>query len=329
MAGLLLEAKDYTQKKEVERFIEKMVKEEHLSRWELRKFFMDVTLQRRSLGIFNPKYRQNSSRKGNKTVPKEGSWTRYVRNLLSEEKVKLGVEFMHQHRQIFHKVYQQYGVPPEYLTAIIGIESRYGAKRGEYPVFDVLTTLAFEPNRRSAFFKRELIAFLRLAKQEKFNPKKVKGSYAGAIGLGQFMPSSYKHFAVDFDGDGRRSMQTVADAIASIANYFKKNGWRQWEPVAERVNYQGTRYREKKTGYRYKYPQSQLKGLKVRYAWNYKKPVHLIKLERTNYDELWFGATNFYVITRYNHSDYYAMAVHQLAQRIKRRYKQKYGEILR
>lgn len=143
------------------------------------------------------------------------------------------------------------------------------------------------------------------------------------------MPSSFRHFAVDFDGDGKKSMQSVPDAIAGVANYFKKNGWRQWEPVAERVDFNGTRYQGKKTGFQYKYPQSQLKGLKVRYNWNYKQPVHLIKLDRYRYDELWYGGTNFYVITRYNHSDYYAMVVHQLAQRIKRMYKREHGVILR
>ncbi len=329
LLGITLEAKDYSQKKEVKVFIEMMVKDHKLSRWSLNKYFSKVTLQKRALGIFNPKYRKKTKATKGKSYPKYGSWTRYEKNLLSEKKVKLGVDFLHKHRKIFQRAYKQYGVPPEYVTAIIGVESRYGIKRGDYPVFDVLTTLAFEPNRRSAFFKKELKKFLILSKTEKFNPKNVKGSYAGAIGLGQFMPSSFEHFAVDFDGDGRRSMQTTADAIAGISNYFKKNGWRKWEPVAERVNFKGTRYKGKKTGYEHKYPQSKLKGLKVCYDWNYKEPVRLIKLERYRYDELWYGATNFYVITRYNHSDYYAMVVHQLAQRVKRMYKKEHGVVLR
>jgi len=206
--SITLYSKDYSKEKEVQIFIEKMVKEHGFSRWKLNKFFSNVTFQKRSLGIYNPKYREKPKvTKGSKKIfPKHGSWTRYEKNLFSEKKIDLGINFMYQHKNIFRKVYEKYGVPPEYVTAIIGVESRYGVKRGDYPTFDVLTTLAFEESRRSSYFKGELENFLILAKNNHFNPLKIKGSYAGAIGLGQFMPSSYKHYAVDYDGDGRRSM---------------------------------------------------------------------------------------------------------------------------
>ena len=329
LLSIAIEAKDYSKNSEVKLFIAKMVKKHHFSSWRLNTLFKNVTFQKRSLGIFNPKYRKKVTVGKKKVYAKYGSWTRYEKNLFSVEKVNLGISFLHQHKNIFQKVYKEYGVPPEYLVAIIGIESRYGVKRGSYPTFDVLVTLAFEKNRRSSYFKKELERFLTLSKKEKFDPKKVKGSYAGAIGLGQFMPSSYEHYAVDYNGDGRRSMQQIPDAIAGIANYLQKNGWRKWEPVAEAVAFKGVRYTDKKTGYLYQYPQSHLKGLKTKYPWSYKEPVYLLKLERYRYDELWFGATNFYVITRYNHSTYYAMAVHQLAQKIKRGYKKRYGKVLR
>ncbi|SFV62744.1 Membrane-bound lytic murein transglycosylase B precursor [hydrothermal vent metagenome] len=190
--------------------------------------------------------------------------------------------------------------------------------------------MAFEPNRRSKYFRYELKHLLLLSKKEKFNPKNVKSSYAGAIGLGQFMPSSYDLFAVDFNKDGRRSIQTTSDAIASIANYFKKNGWRKGEVVATRVSYKGDRYNKRKTGYKHKYSRNSLVGITpYNKLWSYNGKVRLIKLDRKNYDELWYGAKNFYVITRYNHSSYYAMAVHQLAQKIKNSYKHTYGNILR
>ena len=331
LLSVTLYSKDYSKQKEVKVFIEKMVKEHGFSRWKLNKFFSNVTFQKRSLGIYNPKYREKPKVvKGPKKIfPKHGSWTRYEKNLFSEKKIDLGIDFMYQHKKVFRKVYEKYGVPPEYVAAIIGVESRYGIKRGDYPTFDVLTTLAFEENRRSRYFKGELENFLILAKNNHFNPLKVKGSYAGAIGLGQFMPSSYKHYAVDYDGDGQRSMQQVPDAIAGVANYLKKNGWQKWEPVAERVSFKGERYHGKKTGYQYRYPQSELKALKTIYKWSYKQPVHLLKLDRYRFDELWFGARNFYVITRYNHSVHYAMAVHLLAQKIKRGYKKKYAKVLR
>jgi membrane-bound lytic murein transglycosylase B len=325
------QAKDYTVKKEVKQFINKMVTKHHFQKGYLNTLFKNIVFQKSALGIFNPKYRTKNKKKHYpKNAHLHGSWTRYQKNIFTKAKIALGVKYMRKHQKIFKKSYKKYGVPPEYVAAIIGVESRYGVKLGEYLILDTLTTLAFEKNRRSHYFLSELEKFLLLSKSEKFNPRQIKGSYAGAIGLGQFMPSSYKAFAVDFNKDGKKDMHNSADAIASIANYLHKNGWRQWEPVAERVNFKGDRYHGKKTGYNTLYPQSTLKELKIVYGkWSYKGSVRLIKLDRYRYDELWFGAENFYVITRYNHSAYYAMAVHQLAQQLKREYKRKHGAILR
>ena len=330
LLSMTVEAKDYTQKRAVRSFINMMVKKHHFKKSYLNRLFKRVTFQKRALAIFNPKYRKNPKKNSKKKrYPKHGSWDRYEKILLGDTRVKKGVQYMHDYRTIFRKVYKKYGVPPEYITAIIGIESYYGHNRGKFPAFDTLVTLAFEKNRRSRYFKYELKKFLLLSKKQKFNPKDVKSSYAGAIGLGQFMPSSYA-YAVDFNKDGKRSMQTTSDAIAGIANYFKKNGWRRGEPVATRVSYKGNRFNRRKTGYLYKYSRASLKGIKPKYGkWSYNGKVRLIKLDRYHYDELWYGAKNFYVITRYNNSSYYAMAVHQLAQKIKRAYKKKYGGYLR
>jgi len=180
--------------------------------------------------MFNPKYRKKP-KKPPKHYPKHGSWDRYEKIMLGKTRVKKGVQYMRDYRSIFKKIYKRYGVPPEYITAIIGIESYYGYNRGKFPAFDTLTTLAFEPNRRSKYFKYELKNLLLLSKKERFNPKNVKSSFAGAIGLGQFMPSSYDAFAVDFNRDGRRSLQTTSDAIASIANYFKKMDGEKENPL--------------------------------------------------------------------------------------------------
>jgi membrane-bound lytic murein transglycosylase B len=325
----MLEAKDYNNKREVKNFINMMVKKHHFKKSKLQKLFRNVRFQQGALGMFNPKYRKKP-KKAPKHYPKHGSWDRYEKTMLGTNRIKKGVQYMRDYRSIFRDVYKQYGVPPEYITAIIGIESYYGHNRGKFPAFDTLTTLAFEPNRRSKYFKYELKNLLLLSKKERFNPKNVKSSYAGAIGLGQFMPSSYDAFAVDFNKDGRRSLQATSDAIASIANYFKKNGWRKGEPVATRVSYKGNRYNKRKTGYKYKYSRSNLIGITPKYgSWSYNGKVRLLKLDRYSYDELWYGAKNFYVITRYNHSSYYAMAVYQLAQKIKQSYKRIYGYTLR
>ena len=324
-----VDAKNYNKKHEVKTFINMMVKKHHFKKSKLQKLFKNVKFQRGALGMFNPKYRR-PAKHPTKHYPKHGSWDRQEKILLGNTRVKKGVKYMHDYRSIFKKVYKKYGVPPEYITAIIGIESYYGYNRGKFPAFDVLTTLAFEPNRRKKYFKYELKNFLLLSKKERFNPKNVKSSFAGAIGLGQFMPSSYDAFAVDFNKDGRRSLQTTSDAIASVANYFKKNGWRKGETVATRVSYIGNRFYAKKTGYKHSYYRKNLANITPKYgSWSYNGKVRLIKLNRYKYDELWYGAKNFYVITRYNHSSYYAMAVHQLAQKIKHSYKKTYGKNLR
>ncbi len=211
---------------------------------------------------------------------------------------------------------KKYTVPKEYIAAIIGIESAYGKNVGKYPVFDTLSTLAFEKNRRNRFFQKELMKFMQLSKTEKFNPQNVYGSYAGAIGLGQFMPSNYEAYGVDYNSDGKITLQRAEDAIASIANYMKLNGWRKGEPVATRVGYEGMRFKAYETGYRKTYHRAQLKGIRPKEKWDYSDKVRLIKLNKEKYDELWYGAKNFFVITRYNHSAYYAMSVHQLATKI-------------
>jgi len=316
-----LGAKDYTKNANVQKFITTLVKEYAMDKTYLERLFSDVKEYKTPLRIFRPKVKKKRTpaeqKRLNKLYPKYGAWDRYSKLKLNPSRVKQGVSFIKKYQDIFDAVEKKYGVPKEYVAAIIGVETVYGGNVGKYQVFDNLVTLAFEKNRRNKFFKNQLKKFLRLSQTEKFNPKAVKGSYAGAIGLGQFMPSNYAAYGVDFNGDGRITLQKAGDAIASVANYFKKNGWRVGEPVATRVRYKGNRFYRLKTGYKKTYSRRYLKGITPKEKWNYKGKVRLIKLNRKSCDELWYGAKNFFVITRYNHSAYYAMAVHQLAQKIK------------
>ena len=326
MITLILSAKDYTKNPATRAFINKLVKKYHYKRADLHTLFAKVKVQKTALRAFTPR-KQQKRRKDTRTEAqkakarelyrKYGPWERYSRLILHPSRVKKGVAFVKKYQDTFNKVEKKYGVPKEYIAAIIGVESNYGKNVGKYPVFDTLTTLAFEKNRRNKFFKKELMHFIHLCKKQKINPKNVYGSYAGAIGLGQFMPSNYEAYGVDFNGDGRVTLQRKQDAIASVANYFKKNGWRSGEPVATRVSYEGKRFRRYKTGYKKTYERKYLKGIAPKSWWDYNGKVRLIKLEKKKYDELWYGAKNFFVITRYNHSSYYAMAVHQLAEKIK------------
>ncbi len=314
--SLMLQAKDYTRYPATQQFIDTMVLEDNFKFTYLERLFKNVTPQKIPLRFFTPR-KTKPSKALQKKYPLHGSWDRYIKAKLTPTRIRDGIAFVKKYRTILTRVERKYGVPKEYIAAIIGIESAYGKNTGKFPVFDTLTTLAFEPNRRNKFFKKELREFIQLCYENNIDPKKVKGSFAGAIGLGQFMPSNYEAYGVDFNNDGKVSMLHPADAIASIANYLAKNGWRRGEPVATRVSYPGTRFRAYKTGYNRTYFRHQLKNIKPKKPWPYHKKVRLIKLDRTHYDELWYGAKNFYVITRYNHSAYYAMSVHQLACRIR------------
>ena len=316
-----LHAKDYRNNSEVKRFITMLVKEYAMDKHYLGKLFSNVQQYKTPLRIYRPKKKKKRTAEQiarlKKLYPKHGAWDRYSRLKINPSRVKQGVAFIKKHQYIFDEVEKRYGVPKEYVAAIIGIETVYGGNVGKYPVFDNLVALAFEKNRRNKFFRKQLKKFLRLSQKQKFHPKGVKGSYAGAIGLGQFMPSNYEAYGVDFNGDGRITLQRPDDAIASIANYFKKNGWRTGEPVATRVSYEGDRFYGLKTGYKTTYNRRDLVGINPKEKWDYDAKVRLIKLNKKEYDELWYGAKNFFVITRYNHSAYYAMSVHQLACKIR------------
>ena len=312
-----LQAKDYRSNHDTQAFIMMMAKEHNFKPDYLDKLFSNVQKQDTPLAIITRKPSKKPSKALKKLYPVHGAWDRYKRFKVNPLRIKQGKAFLKKYKTAFKKAEEKYGVPAEYIAAIIGIETVYGGNVGKYPVFDTLTTLAFEKNRRNKFFKNQLKKFIILSYANKFNPKNVKGSYAGAIGLCQFMPSNYEPYGVDLNGDGRVTLQNPIDAIGSVANYLKQNGWRKGEPVATRVSYRGNRFKKYKTGYNTKYNRASLVGIAPKKKWVYHDKVRLIKLSRAEYDELWYGAKNFYVITRYNHSAYYAMAVHQLAQGIR------------
>jgi membrane-bound lytic murein transglycosylase B len=304
--SVLLQAKDYTKKPDVRRFIHEVSREYHIDRHTLKALFSHVR-----------EPRPVPPRKGHYAPPpKHGSWDRYSRFKVTSQRAKEGAAYILKHRKVFADAQKRYGIPQVYLAAIIGIETHYGRNVGKFHVFDRLAYLAFGRHRHRRFYRGELKHFLHLCKRQKINPRNVKGSSSGAIGLCQFIPSNYEAYGVDYNKDGRITLQRTGDAVMSVANYFSHNRWQKGEPVAVRVHYKGNRFYGLKTGYKHWYNRRDLKGIAPVVPWDYHKKVCLIKLDRKRYDELWYGAKNFFVITRYNHSSYYAMAVHQLAMRI-------------
>lgn len=247
-------------------------------------------------------------------------WYQYKKNFVTAEHARKGGEYWRKHAPIVDKAAATYGVPAEIILAIIGVETQYGRNNGRYAVLDALTTLTLKYPSRADFFRRELEEFLLLARDLNADPLAFKGSYAGAIGIGQFMPSSYRAYAVDFDDDGRRDLiKSHADAIGSVANYFQKHGWQTGAPViaGARVGsnmYEPLNMQDLET----KFTGQQLAryGIVPLAEIDGGSTVNIIKLQEENGVSYSLGYRNFYVITRYNRSQNYAMAVWQLSLEI-------------
>lgn len=254
--------------------------------------------------------------------PAEGKdWYEYRPIFIQQDRIKKGVEFYKKHQALLERAEKKYQVPAEIITAIIGVETKYGRIQGSYPVIDAISTLAFYYPKRASFFAGELEEYFVLAREQGWALDKPKGSYAGAMGMGQFIPTSYRHYAVDFDGDGKINLfDNTADAIGSVANYFSEHGWRLGEPVAQFVDVDDKlANRFKNDSLKPKFTVGEIKqaGLEYSGAANDSDIAGIYHYKQPNRYDYWLGFHNFYVITRYNRSTLYAMAVHQLSKEIK------------
>ena len=250
-------------------------------------------------------------------------WHEYRAILVTEERIRRGATFASEHGEVLEAASAEYGIPASVLTAVLGVESRYGEHTGEHRVLDALATLAFSDHRRAPFFRDELATFLVLGAEGHWDPERLKGSYAGAFGKPQFIPSSFEAYAVDHTGDGSRDLvHSLGDALGSAANYLERHGWRDGAPVAQRVSAEGDDWRAALS--RTDAPVEPVRtaaelrelGVDVPAEVADRREVALIELDGGDEAELWLTFNNFYVLTRYNHSALYAMAVHQLAQAI-------------
>lgn len=254
------------------------------------------------------------------TRPAEAKpWHEYRRIFLDQARIDAGIEFWRANHALVDQVSNRFGVAAPFVLAITGVETRYGMVTGSYRVLDALVTLGFYYPKRADFFAGELAEFFRLSQDENLPLTEVKGSYAGAMGLGQFIPSSYRAYAVDFDGSGSRDLwQSLPDALGSVANYLDVHGWISGQPTVLPVTGMA---RAPEGDFPLK-PADTLAGLRARgiefddAGLPPETPATLIELEGENGPEYWIGLNNFYVITRYNRSPLYAMAVTQLADEI-------------
>lgn len=244
-----------------------------------------------------------------------GAWLRYRKKFITPDNVQNGVIFWNQYEDALNRAWQVYGVPPEIIVGIIGVETRWGRVMGKTRILDALATLSFNYSRRAEYFSGELETFLLMARDEQDDPLNLKGSFAGAMGYGQFMPSSYKQYAVDFSGDGHINLWDPVDAIGSVANYFKAHGWVKGDQVAVMANGQAPGL---PNGFKTRYSISQLAaaGLTPQQPLGNHQQASLLRLDVGTGYQYWYGLPNFYTITRYNHSTHYAMAVWQLGQAV-------------
>lgn len=293
---------DFVNRPDVQAFMREMIKKHHFKKAELITWFNAVKIRPQVI-------------KKVKAPMEQKPWYLYQMLFITESRIREGVEFWDKYADTLAKAEKIYGVPADIIVATIGVETKYGRHTGEYPVIDALTNIAFSDSPRAPFFRSELIEFLLLAREQHRSPLKIMGSYAGAIGQPQFMPSSYRHYAVDFSGDHRIDLShNESDVIGSIANYYQKHGWKKNQLVTIPASV---------TGYRYKALLNPSQPISTSDLTQYgiipnadypeNQKTKLIELKGYYHQEYWLGFTNFDVIKSYNPSNLYAMAVYQLS----------------
>jgi membrane-bound lytic murein transglycosylase B len=258
-----------------------------------------------------------------KPAEKAKLWYEYRPIFVTERRIQEGVEFWTAHRQALDQASVHSGVAPEYLAAILGVETFYGRRTGTYRVLDALVTLSFEYPPRGKFFRDELEQFLLLTRDGRLNAKSVKGSYAGAMGVPQFMPSNYRRYAIDADANGRIDLWSDwPDVCASVGNYLKEHGWNAGEPVLGEATVAPENAADldgRKLALSETVGSLNAKGVSFDSPLPAEAPAILVAVDETDGVHWRVGYNNFYVITRYNHSALYAMAVYELATAVKQR----------
>jgi len=318
MFSAVTHGESYLSRAEVDAYIEELIQQHDFSRPELEEVLAAAERRQDIIDLM----RRPAERRLN--------WHEYRKIFLDEQRIAGGVEFWQQNQATLERAEKEYGVAPEVIVAIIGVETRYGRVTGRHRVVDALMTLAFDYPPRASFFRKELTQFLLLAREEGKNPTSLTGSYAGAMGFGQFIPSSYRNYAVDFDRDGVRDIwQNRTDAIGSVANYFSRHGWRGAAQVTLPVQLKAETEQLLDIANQSLKPTHSIAEMAemgvIVDGLDPEARVLLLRLLGGDKPEYWLGFDDFYVITRYNHSRLYAMAVYQLGQEILKRRKQSIG----
>ena len=300
---------DFLAKKEVRNFIDMMVKKYHFKHAYMTSVLQSAKLDRDTLTRYTGKYKVGTT---------NGSWERYKAHVLDPISLKKAKEFKKNYYRTLKRAEKTYHVDMDYIVGFMGVESKFGEYTGDYNILDALATLAFHKNRMKKFFKNELKHLFLLAREKNYKITKLEGSFAGAMGCVQQVPSVARKHKSDFDGDGVTNPWNLVDCIGSIAKFMHKNGWKSGALVAVPASYKGKRFKGLKATHRKTLSLKNIKkhGIKPLKPFNESR-AYLLKNRNLTHDDLWLGARNFRVLTRYNNSTSYGMAIHLIAEHVK------------
>ena len=296
-------------KKEVKQFINEMVKKHHFSRTYVTNILKNAKLDQETLDRYRGKHKKGKT---------DGTWERYKDHVLDPISLQKAQEFKQNYYHTLTRASQEYSVDLEYIVAFIGVESKFGEYTGDYHIIDALATLAFHKNRMKKFFKSELENLFLLSREENRDIDGMYGSFAGAMGCVQQVPSVQRTFGMDYNRDGIKDPWDLEDCIGIIASFMNRKGWKKDGVVAVPTNFKGKRFKKLKTSHRKKYSVKVLKkyNIKPLKPFNEKK-AYLLKTRNKTHDDIWMAGKNFRVLTRYNNSTAYGMAIHLIAESIK------------
>jgi len=301
-------AYNYLAKKEVHNFINMMVNTYHFNRSYMTDVLRHAKLDRDTLARYTGRFKKNT------TV---GTWERFKLHVVNPETFDEARRFKKEHYKTLRRAEKIYKVDMNYIVGFLGVESHFGNYTGDYNILDALSSLAFHPNRMKKLFKSELKHLFLFAREKKYDIRKLEGSFAGAMGCVQQLPSIARKFNSDFDGDGA-SVWDIEDCIGSIAKFMHKNGWKNGRVVAVPSNFNGKRFRRLKTSHRRTISTKSILKAGIKPLAPFNEPrAYLLKLRNKTHDDVWIAGRNFRVLTRYNNAATYGMAIHLIAEQVK------------
>ena len=302
-------AYNYLAKKEVQSFINMMVNKYHFKRSYMTSVMKKAKLDRDTLARYTGRYKVGTT---------NGSWERYKAHVLDKNSLRKAKKFKREYYKTLRRASRQYGVDMNYIVGFMGVESKFGEYTGDYSILDALATLAFHKNRMKKFFKSEFKHLFLLVREKGYNITKLEGSFAGAMGCVQQVPSVARRHKSDFNGDGKTDPWDLEDCIGSIAKFMHKNGWKNGRVVAVPTTFKGKRFNRLKTSHRRTIATKSIyrTGIKPKKPFNESR-AYLLKTRNKTHDDIWMAGKNFKVLTRYNNSTSYGVAIHLIAEHVK------------